>query len=747
MGWKTEMESINQKPEERPKIQREVLSRGLIAVSTEDGIFLSWRLFWNEVTGYSATGLTGTNFAVLKNGTVLDVVKDSTNYIDPYGTKQDRYAVASVTRESLNGQKSLVYDTPCCEVTAFSSGTNYLTLSLNKPEGGTTPSGEEYTYSANDMSIGDVDGDGEFEFFVKWDPSNSKDVSIPGYTGNCLIDCYKLSGKLLWRLDLGINIRAGAHYTQFMVFDFDGDGKAELAVKTAPGTKVLWYGENGEICEEAYISFPDNHKEGNPPDHKENYVCCAADYREHLIQVFCAWSDRKEVKKGQWPQTLEECFGIPVQYVYPLCREDAEKLVDYFMYVYAPSRDEKNKLWEIEGFIYEGPEYLTMFGGDGRERSTISFPIERVDDGLLWGDYAMPRIEPCNRSDRFLSGVAYLDGMRPYLIIGRGYYTRTAIVAYDFFTGKFREAFRVDSGFVPMKNPFCDHPHDGTGSNPEFGILAGQGNHSLAAADVDGDGCQEIIYGAAVIDHDGSLLYSSFGTLPDGTAAKLGHGDAMHVARIDPDRKGYQIFSVFEGGTAAPYGYALRDAATGEVLFGEYADRDLGRCMIGDINPKVRGLEVWVNEVRSCKGIYLPDRLPGTNQSIRWAGDLSTQIIDGSDIFEKHAGVIQDNTHGILLIPENCAVNNGTKGNPCLVADIFGDFREELILRTRDSTALKIYTNPEYCGHKLITLMHDVMYRTGVAWQNNCYNQPCYTSFYYASDMDFEEVFLQIANH
>ncbi len=150
--------------------------------------------------------------------------------------------------------------------------------------------------------------------------------------------------------------------------------------------------------------------------------------------------------------------------------------------------------------------------------------------------------------------------------------------------------------------------------------------------------------------------------------------------------------------------------------------------------------------MRSCRGEDLPDRVLGTNQSIRWAGDCSTQILDGTDIFKEHKGIISDNTHGILLEPKDCCTNNGTKGNPCLIADIFGDFREELLLRTTDSTEIRIYTNPELCSHKLITLMHDIMYRTGIAWQNNCYNQPCYTSFYYASDMDFKEVFFQIAN-
>ena len=176
-----------------------------------------------------------------------------------------------------------------------------------------------------------------------------------------------------------------------------------------------------------------------------------------------------------------------------------------------------------------------------------------------------------------------------------------------------------------------------------------------------------------------------------------------------------------------PYGYALRDGETGEVLFGERARGDLGRCMIGDVAAGVRGLQVWAVGVRDCRGNLLEAPVLGTNASIRWAADLTTQIIDGADYLNgEHRGMIVDNIHGIMLLPEGTATNNGTKGNPCLIADLFGDFREELVLRTKDSRAIRIYTNTELTGHKLFTLMHDTAYRCGVAWQNNCYNQPCY---------------------
>lgn len=715
--------------------QLEALDRGLVAVATSAGVFLSWRLLRSEVDGYSATGLTGADFVVYKNGVRLADVTDSTNYLDPDGTAGDLYAVAPV----YAGHKG----TACNPVSVWADG--YYDLPLHRPEGGVTPDGKPFVYHANDMSVGDVDGDGQMEFFVKWDPDNSQDVSIKGYTGRCLIDCCKLDGTLLWRLDMGPNIRAGAHYTQFMVYDFDGDGRAEMAVKTAPGTRMTRYAPDGTVLWQRYITMPRSDLEAGY-SHSDNYVCSAEDYRLHLADVFAGWRDHPEVRSGRWPDTLEACFGIPQRYDYPLSRQDAEAMADYFIREYAPSRSERNHLEKFEGFIYSGPEYLTMFGGDGRELETIPFKFGRVDDGLLWGDYALPRIEPCNRVDRFNSGVAYLDGEHPSLIVCRGYYTRATLVAYDFRDGHFSERWSVDSGFVPMDNPFRDAGcHLARGSDPVFGALAGQGNHSISTGDVDGDGCMEIVCGAAVIDHDGSLLYSSEGTLPDGTPAKFGHGDAMHLADIDPDSPGLDLFNVFEGAENAPYGWALRDAETGAVRFGEYAEEDLGRCMIGKIDPATRGLQVWVKEVYDCRGNRLPLETPGTNMKIYWAGDLSTQVTDGRDYLHgPKCGAVNDLTHGTMLMPSGTATNNGTKGNPCLVADIFGDFREELLLRLEDDSAIRIYTSTDLTHHKLFTLLHDPQYRCGVAWQNNCYNQPGYPSFYYASDMDFANVLPQL---
>lgn len=720
-----------------PAVQLDHLDRGLVAAGTSEGVFLSWRLLGHEATGSSATGLTGTDFNVYRDGQKLATVTDSTNYLDTSGTAASKYQVRAVVGGVELDESA----------TATSWGGNFKDIPLRKPADGVTPAGQAYTYSANDASVADVDGDGQYEFIVKWDPNNSKDVSQVGYTGNTYVDTYKADGTLLHRIDLGVNIRSGAHYTQLLVNDFDGDGRAEMMMKTAPGTKSTNYNADGSVASQQFITLLQSDIEAGYAS-TDDYRMSAADYYQHVVEMFQGWSEHPEVKAGNWPATLEEAFGIAPKYQYPLSTSDAKALADYFMDVYAPSRSARNNLRAFEGFIVSGPEYLTVFeGATGKELKTVAYKPGRHDDGLMWGDYAMARIEPGNRVDRFLAGVAYLDGQKPAAVFARGYYTRTTLATYTWDGTNLSPVWNIDSGWAPMTNPFNDSPHGRDGTDPEYGKLTTQGFHSLSASDVDGDGRQEIVYGAATIDDDGSVLYSSFETMPEGSAtpgeeARLGHGDAMHVTDIDPNRPGKEIFTVHEGGTWAPYGYAMRDAGTGEVLFGAYSGKDTGRGMIGDVDPAVPGIENWAIGMQSADGTKLSTSQPGTNMSIKWAADMTTQIVNGSG---DQTPTIDDWKRGRLLTAEGTRTNNGTKGTPSLVADVVGDWREEMLVRTADSTALRMYMSTEVTNHKLYTLMHDPQYRAEVARQNTTYNQPSYTDFYFASDMEFGDVPLRAA--
>ena len=204
--------------------QMEYLDRGTVAVKVSGGVYISWRLLGTE--NYEQ------GFDVYRgNQKVASNITDSTNYTDNNASGKDKYTVVK-TGEGIETGKS---------VDVWSQ--QYLTIPLTPPETYTDSinGGQEntITYSANDASCADLDGDGEYEIILKWEPSQSFDSGKPhtGPSGRVYIDAYKLDGTRLWRINLGDNISAGAHFTQFAVYDFDLDGKAELAFKTAPGTK------------------------------------------------------------------------------------------------------------------------------------------------------------------------------------------------------------------------------------------------------------------------------------------------------------------------------------------------------------------------------------------------------------------------------------------------------------------------------------------------------------------------------
>lgn len=721
-------------------VQLEELDRGLVAVAVEDGVHLSWRLLGEESSGSTGHGVKGPAFHVLRDGRKIATVTDSTDYRDAAGDAASTYTVRPVRGGG-----------PVGEAEVWAEG--HHDIPLDKPAGGATPAGEEYGYTANDVSVGDVTGDGSYEYVVKWDPTNSKDVSQVGYTGPVYVDTYTAEGELLNRIDLGPNIRAGAHYTQFLVQDFDDDGTSEIMLKTAPGTSSA-AAEDGELGESAPISLPADDVAAGV-SHDDDHRLSAEEYYDHLVEMFQGWDEHPEVVDGTWPATLEEAFGIEQRHEYPLTRSAAEDLADYFVDEYAPSRSERNDLRSFEGFVLDGPEYLTVFdGATGAELDTVDYQPTRGDDGLMWGDYAMSRIEPGNRVDRFLSGVAHLDGQGPSAIFARGYYTRAAVAAYDFDGEQISTRWLADSGHVEMDNPFDASPHGKPGRNAAHAELAGQGFHTLSTADVDDDGRHEIVYGGATLDDDGSLLYSTAAEgHPEseiaGETAPLGHGDAQHVGDFDPDRDGLEIFTVHEGGEWAPYGYVMRAAEDGEVLWGGYTGVDTGRGMVGDIDPDRPGFEAWTSGsdgpdptgLFSVDGEHLGDATPSTNMSIRWSPDMTTQLITGVDTGDRRqTPEIVDWTDGTVLSAEGTLTNNGTKGNPSLVADVLGDWREEMIVRTEDSSALRLYTSTEDSDRRLYTLMHDPQYRAGVARQQTSYNQPAYTSFHLGSDIDWKQV-------
>jgi rhamnogalacturonan endolyase len=506
----------------------------------------------------------------------------------------------------------------------------YLRIPIQQPAGGTTPDGLAYTYTANDASVGDVDGDGEYEIILKWDPTNAKDNSQAGYTGNVYLDCYRLSGARLWRIDLGRNIRAGAHYTQFMVYDLDSDGKAEVACKTADGT----VDGVGTLIGSA-----------------------TADYRN------------------------------------------------------------------TAGYVLSGPEFLTVFNGrtGAAMASTAYLPARGTVSS--WGDsYG-------NRVDRFVSTVAYLDGVRPSLIMGRGYYTRLVRVAWDWRNGQLTNRWTFDT------------------NNTGFSAYMNQGNHQLTVGDVDNDGRDEIVNGASAIEDNGGGLYNT----------TLGHGDALHMSDMDPSRPGQEVWQCHEEPTRyGQYGLEFRDARTGLPIWGvPGGGADVGRCLAADIDPNYPGYEVWgsVGGLYSCTGTQISTGRPSiVNFAVWWDGDLSRELFDASYNATSDASTVRldkwvppttagaNGTATRLLTFSDVATgdaqtNNTTKANPCLTADILGDWREEILLRARDNQSLLLYSTSAPTTERIYTLMHDAQYRLAVAHENSAYNQPPHPSFFLGTGM------------
>lgn len=569
--------------------QAEYLDRGVVALPSGNGIFISWRMLGDDPANIG--------FNVYRNGTKVNAtpITNSSNFVDSAGTTSAAYTVRPIIdgRELQANRAKPTWSNP------------YWVINLNRPNGGSG-----YTYAPGDASVGDLDGDGEYEVILKWDPSNQKDNSQSGETGNVYIDAYKLNGTRLWRIDLGRNIRAGAHYTQFMVYDLDGDGKAEVAMKTAPGTRDA----AGTVLGGANAN---------------------TDYRNS------------------------------------------------------------------GGYILSGPEYLTIFNGEtGTAMATTDYVPARGTVSS-WGDsYG-------NRVDRFLAGVAYVDGQRPSLIMARGYYTRAVVVAWDWRDGRLSRRWTFDS------------------NSAGNGTAAGQGAHSLTVGDVDGDGKDEIVYGAATIDDNGTLMYSS----------RFGHGDALHLSDFLPSRPGQEIYMVHEHNAT---GVSMRDARTGQVIWSlPSGGTDVGRGVIMDIDPRQPGAEAWasIGGLNTAAGRQIGSTKPGSvNFAAWWDGDLLRELLNGNTI-DKWDYTNNSNRRLLSAGNYNAASVNGTKSTPVLSGDLFGDWREEVIWRNTNNTQLMIFTTTAPTTHKLRTLMHDTQYRTAIAWQNTAYNQPPHPSFFIGDGM------------
>ncbi|MET0647896.1 MAG: rhamnogalacturonan lyase [Pyrinomonadaceae bacterium] len=614
--------------------QMEALGRGVVAVRQADGrVWVGWRLLGTDADSlaFNLYRSDGGARAVKLNDKPL---AGPTNFVDEKAdtSKSNSYFVRPISK-GREGEPSAAFT-----LAADAPARQYLSIPLRTPRG----------YAPGDASAGDLDGDGEYELVVHMEGLvRGGNNGGMGTATEPILHAYKLDGTLLWAINLGRNIRESSHHTQFMVYDLDGDGRAEVACKTADGT----VDGRGKVI-------------GDP----------GADWRNPEGTV-AVW--RREASGREF-------------------RHDTS------------------------GYVLSGPEYLTVFDGlTGAALATTNFIPPRhpakhnptpEELTAVWGDgYG-------NRVDRFLACVAYLDGKRPSLVMARGYYTRTVLTAWNWRGGKLTRVWTFDS-------------EDGTPGNKAFG---GQGNHNLSVGDVDGDGRDEIVYGAMVIDDDGKGLYST----------GLGHGDALHLSDLDPEHPGLEVFDIQERFDDA--GAHFRDARTGKILWKKPsvkagADGEgPGRGLCLEIDPRHGGFECWVrgadiSGLFDARGTLVSERTPRScNFGVYWDGDTLRELLDRSYISKWNW---KDSTETLLLVAEGCVSNNGTKAVPTLSADLFGDWREEVIWRTADNSELRVYTTTIPTAERFYTFMHDPQYRLSIAWQNVAYNQPPHTSFFVGAGM------------
>lgn len=649
----------------------ENLDRGVVAIMTENGVYLSWRRL--------ATESADSNFEVYRNKEKI-TEGAITNYVDTNGTINDYYTIV------CNGTMSdpvAVLDN------------NYIEIPLqNTPdyEGDYVTSRDGVTYGyymPGDGTYGDLDGDGEYEIVFLWNPSDAKDAATGGRTGKVYMDAYKLDGTFMWRIDMGWNIRAGAHDTQLCVADFDNDGASEVMVRTADGTT----------------------------DAAGNVIGDAS---------------KGESYESSW------------------AAQDGGKNL-------------------------RGPLYVTVFDGETGVAldTTDYFPNNIAGSNsvsLSFGD------DFGNRSERYNATIAYLDGQTPSAVFGRGYYMgkdgnqRMAAAAYDYRNGELTMRWGFDTA---------------EGSNAQY---VGNGNHNIEAADLDGDGKDEVCIGATAWDDDGSVLWCSH----------LGHGDAMHVGDFTPENEGLEVMLAHEeagndittlglnkalgidpNATEMNWGITLQDAKTGTFLQAYQGNKDTGRGIIGNIGYGDSYYVMWgaaSTGYHDNEGNDLGDLGLAMNGRIYWDGDLQDELQDhrgaGKDIV---ISKWNDDTKKVedLFVPEGTHSINSTKGNTNGQADLIGDWREEFVTyaitgddtqvekttvpgsfgkeievevaKTKYTYALRVYTTTIPTEYNFYTLAHDDVYRNSSGAYNNCYNQPPHISWYMNDKIEGSEYTTQPA--
>ena len=608
------------------------LDRGLVAVPANvnggsgSGNFVSWKIFGEEY--YDVTYNLYCNGKLLKEGLTVS------NFTHSAGTASSKYQVAAVVAG--------VEQEKCAEVSRWNGGYFDVMVSPVTDRAGATVTG---MYELNDVSLGDVTGDGVVEFIVKRNyVGSSPSLTESGNkTRFNLYECYDLSGKRLWSIDLGPNLMAGPdEQWDLVAFDWDEDGKAECIMRGA-----------------------------------DNMIIHTA--TGHHIQI------------GN-------------------------------MNYYAP-RDE---------YTRNGAEYLLYLNGETGEPygwnsakdtfTPMAYPLPRMEKGeaanLLaptGAEYekAWGKNDTGHRSSKHYFGAPFLDGRHASIFLARGCYTRHKMCALDVnpATHELTQRWRWDNN-----NGWSD---------PWFG----NGFHNYQIADVDWDGRDEIVFGSMVIDDNGKGLATT----------GLGHGDAQHCSDLDPYRHGQEQFTCNEDEPACTF----YDCTTGKILYRMQSTGDDGRSLAGNFSNEFPGsmgrtTQTGLISLTAYKVVEGGPASGGTNdalfwshlnQRIYWDADLLDEVMDSPGSAARE-GAIYKPGGGRLFTTSGCNTSNSSKNNPGAIADIFGDWREELVMRAEGNSRLRIWTTAIPTTYRLYTLWHDHQYRNAMVWQCVGYNQPPHKSYF-----------------
>lgn len=586
------------------------IDRGLVAVPGQSGgNFVSWHVFGEEY--YDVT------YNLYCNGSLIAKELQVSNYSHASGNANSKYQVAAVVR-GVEQEKS-------AEVTRWAANASggMLTIPVAKP---TDRNGDDASshYTLNDVSLGDLDGDGIVEFIVKRKCDAVADVSQKIMFHQ--LDCYDHKGNRLWWIDLGPNMLAGAdEQWDCVCYDWDMDGKAEVLLR---------------IQDNAYIHY--------------------ADGTTQLIgssTVDTRWSGIEYTSSGN----------------------------EYLLYLEGAT----GKPYEI------GPASHPLW---------MDYPLTRQSDSW-WGSGIVG-----HRSTKHYWGAPFLDGRKASIFLGRGCYTAHKFTAYD-----------VDPATHKLTQRW--YWQTDNGNSPWFG----NGYHNFAVGDVDWDGRDEIIFGSMVIDDNGKGL----------STTAFGHGDAQHCADLDPYRPGEEQFACLEEGRGN-FGFNYRNATTGQVYFKHDAGGDDGRALCANFTnayPGSVGRSVtsgWISTVADKEMTVLGgDAFIGwgdLNQRIYWDGDLCDEYFESPGT-EGYGAIYKPAGAGRWNFPDS-KCNNWSKNNPGGIADIWGDWREELVMRKGDNTAILVYTTNIPTRFRIPTLWHDHQYRNAMVWQSMGYNQPPHKSYF-----------------